>query len=130
MTVSTHSFRSINEATNERYAQIITASIAEAGTQSGAADLHGLAPIRLIMPSAWKSTAAIVKFNVSDDGENYYPFWSAGTAVTVAVKKSQAVRVDPELFWGVGYIKLTGTQAKGTAVTHPAVDIKIMARLI
>jgi hypothetical protein len=110
---------------------VLTATIVKNGTQSDGAFLDGRAPIRLIMPAGFKSTSAIVKFRTSEDGVTYAPFWSAGTAYTVAVQKSQAVRVDPTAFWGVGYIKLSGTQARGTAVTQGTIcPISVVARLI
>ena len=124
-------FKSVHEAANDRYADVYTATIAKNGTQSNAVFLDGRAPIRLIMPAGFKSTSAVVRFRTSEDGVTYAPLWSAGTAYAVAAQKSQAVSVDPTAFWGVGYIKLSGTQARGTAVTQGTIaPIGVVARLI
>jgi hypothetical protein len=124
-------FKSVHQAADDQYAAIYTGAIVATGTRTGALFLNGRAPIRLIMPALWAATAAQVRVQLSEDGVSYLPLWAAGTAYTVAVQKSQAVRIDPETFGGVAYIRLVGTTAKGTAAAQStAVTVGIVARLI
>ncbi len=116
---------------NDRYASVDDMAFAATGTQGAAVHLDGRAPIRLLIPSDWSSTAAIVHFDVSETGTSYVPLWVGGTAHTVAVQADQAVRLDPHNFWGVGYVKLIGTQARGTAVAQTtACTVSVVSRLI
>ena len=110
---------------------VFSASIAKDGTRTGAIALDGRAPIRLLIPSTWAGTAAIVHVDVSDDGVAYYPLWSASTAYTVSVLAGKASVVDPTTIYGAGYIRLVGTQARGTAAAQStAVTVGVVARLI
>lgn len=124
-------FKAIHQAADDQYADVYTATIVKNGTRSDGVFLDGRAPVRLIPSAGWSSTAAIVHVELSEDGETYVPLWSVSTAYTVPVVKSQASRVDPEQFWGVAYIRLIGTQARGTAVAQSTGStISIVARLI
>ena len=124
-------FKSTHQAADDQYADIYTGAIAKNGTRTGAIALDGRAPIRLLIPSGWAGTAAIVHVDVSDDGATYYPLWAAGTAYTVNVAAGKASVVDPTKFYGVGYVRLVGTQARGTAAAQStAVSVGVVARLI
>jgi len=124
-------FKTQHEAADDQYATVKTVSIIATGTQSTVAHLDGKAPIRLLMPADWSSTAVVVHVDVSEDGTTFLPLWDSGTAYTVAVQASQAVAVDPAKFWGVGYIRLLGTTAKGTAVAQTtACEVSVVSRLI
>ena len=102
-----------------------------AASTRGTIEIGGLAPIRLLVGSKWASTAPIVHVQVSEDGTTYYPLWAAGTAYTVAVRAGKASVVDPTKFYGVGYIRLVGTTAKGTATAQSTgVSVGVVARLI
>lgn len=124
-------FKSVHQEAEDQYIKVFTATVVKNGTQSSAVNLEGRAPIRLNMNAGWKGTSPVVKFQVREtSGAGYLPLWSGGTAYTVAVKKSQAVRVDPTIFSGVNYIKLSSTTARGTAVTQGTIaPIGIVARL-
>lgn len=91
-----------------------------AASTRGQIGLGGLAPIRLLVGSKWAGTAPIVHVEVSEDGTTYYPLWASGTAYTVAVKAGKASVVDPTKFYGVKYIRLVGTRARGTAEAQSA----------
>ena len=124
-------FKTQHQAADSQYIDIYDSAYIATGTQCAAVDLDGRSPIRLLMPTGWETTSVIVHIDVSDDGVTYHELWSAGTAYTVAVKKSVAVRVDPEVFWGCRWVRLVGTTARGTAeaqATHGTVGI--VARLI
>ena len=124
-------FKSVHQAADDRYIDVYASAYVATGTQCAAVDLDGRAPVRLLMPAGWAGTAPVVRVDVSDDGTTYRELWSAGTAYTVAVKASQAVRVDPETFWGCRWIRLVGTSAKGTAVAQTTQgSVGIVARLI
>ncbi|MCK9357092.1 MAG: hypothetical protein M0R22_08140 [Dehalococcoidia bacterium] len=124
-------FKTVHQAADAQFLKIYDSAYIATATQGTAVDLEGRSPIRLLMPAGWETTAAIVHIDVSDDGTNYYELWSAGTAYTVAVKKSVAVRVDPEVFWGCQWIRLVGTRARGTAEAQATQGtIGIVARLI
>lgn len=124
-------YKSGFEETNDRYAAVQTVNLIATGTQSTTANLDGKSPIRLLVGAGWSSTATIVHIDISDDGTTYYPLWASGTAYTVAVQESQAVSVDPTKFWGVGYIRLIGTLARGTAEAQStACSVGIVTRLI
>ena len=124
-------FKSVHQAADDQYIDVYSSAIVKDGTQCAAVNLDGRSPVRLLMSAGWATTAALVHFDMSDDGVTYRELWSAGTAYTVAVKASQAVRVDPEVFWGVNYIRLLGTQAKGTAAAQTTQGVVgIVARLI
>ena len=129
--MTTTDFKSAHQMADDQYIDVYSSAIVKTGTQCTAVNLDGRSPIRLLMPAGWATTAALVHFDMSDDGVTYRELWSAGTAYTVAVKASQAVRVDPEVFWGTNYIRLLGTQAKGTAVAQNTQGVVgIVARLI
>jgi len=124
-------FKTQHEAADDQYATVKTVSIIATGTQSTVARLDGQSPIRLLMPAGWSSTAVVVHVDVSEDGTSFLPLWDGGTAYTVAVEASQAVAVDPTKLWGVGYIRLLGTTAKGTAVAQTtACSVSVVTRLI
>lgn len=125
-------FRSRQQAADDLYIRIKTATILAGGTQSDAVVLDGLSPIRLMFPAGWKSTSPIVHVKVSEDGSTYYPLWTASnTAYTVPAVKSRAYQLSPDDFQGVTYIKLAGTQARGTAVTQGTIcPIQVVARLL
>lgn len=135
MATTTKPFRGINEATNEQYCSFVgvkTATIVKGGTRSDAVLLDGLSPVRLCFPAGWRTTSAIVKVSVSENGSTYYPLWKAtGTAYTIPAVKSRAYQLSPDDFRGVTYIKLSSTTAKGTAVTQGTIcPISVVARLI
>ena len=117
---------------NELYPTTITASIAATGTQSGAAELDGKCPIRLLIPSGWRSTAAAVRVLLSDDGTTYRRLYDRyGTVYSVTVAADQAVQLDPADMASVSYIKLSSCTAQGTAVTQGTVaPVGIVARLV
>ena len=94
-----------------------TATIANGGSLSGAVDLDGLRPARLVMPSAW--TAAAISFDVSADGVTYGPLYDQyGTEVTISSANAVASRqiiLDPTLFMSVRYLKVrSGTNGSTT----------------
>jgi len=124
-------FHTQHEAADAQFARVDTVSIIATGTQSTTAYLGGRAPIRLLVPGGWSSTAAIVHFDIADTAGSYYPLWASGTAYTVAAGSGQAVSVDPTKFYGVKYIRLLGTQARGTAVAQTtACTVSVVSRLI
>ena len=124
-------FKTQHQAADDQYIDIFSAPIVATGTRTASVDLDGRAPIRLLMPAGWATTAAIVHFDISDDGTTYYRLWSAGTAYTVTTVKSKASPVDPEKFWGCKYLRLVGTRARGTAEAQTtACVVGIVARLI
>jgi len=117
---------------NDLYPTTITASIAATGTQSGAAELSGLCPIRLLVPSGWRSTAAAVRVLISEDGTTYRRLYDRyGTVLSIEMAADRAVQIDPNDFAGVSYIKLSSCTAQGTAVTQGTVaPVGIVARLV
>ena len=124
-------YKTQHQAADDSYIDIYSSAFIKTGTQCAAVDLGGRCPVRLLMPAEWSTTAAIVHVDLSDDGTTYSELWSAGTAYTVAVQPSQAVRLDPYIFTGCRYIRLVGTLARGTAEaqsTHGVVGI--VARLL
>ena len=124
-------FKSTHQAADDQYAAIYTGAIVATGTRTGALFLDGRAPIRLLVPSGWAGTAAIVHVAVSDDGATYYPLWAAGTAYTVNVSAGKASVVDPTKFYGVSHIRLVGTTARGTASAQSAATtLGIVAQVI
>ena len=135
MVTTTTPFRSIGEAQNEQYVSFVgvkTATIVKDGTQSNAVLLDGLSPIRLLWPAGWKSTSPVVRVLVSENATTYYRLYTAtGTGYTIPAVKSHATQLDPDAFRGVTYIKLSGTQARGTAVTQGTIcPISVVCRLI
>ena len=125
------SFKSVHQAADDSYIDVFASAVVKNGTQCAAVDLDGRAPVRLLMPAGWAGTAAIVHVDLSDDGTTYRELWNAGTAYTVAVKASQAVRVDPWVFGGCRYVRLVGTTAKGTAAAQSTQGtVGIVARLL
>jgi len=125
-------FRSTFEAADDQYVRIKTATIVKDGTRSDAVALNGLSPVRMMYPAGWKSTSPIVHVKVSEDGTTFYPLWTAAnTAYTIPAVKSRAYQVSPDAFRGVTYIRLVGTQARGTAVTQGTIcPISVVCRLI
>jgi len=119
-------FKSAHEVADASFVDTYNSAFIATGTQCAAVDLGGRCPVRLLMPAEWSTTAAIVHVDLSDDGTTYRELWSAGTAYTVAVQPSRAVRLDPYIFTGCRYIRLVGTLARGTAEaqsTHGVVGI-------
>lgn len=109
-----------------------TLSIAATATR-GACSIGNRAPIRLLIPSTWATTAAIVHVETSEDGTTYYPLWDSAnnTAYTVVTNTGKASIVDPTKFHGVAYIRLIGTQARGTAFAQAtAVTVSVVAMKI
>ena len=124
-------FKTQHQAADDSYVDIYSSAIIKNGTQCAAVDLDGRAPLRLLMPAGWAGSAAIVHVDLSDDGTTYRELWSAGTAYTVAVSASQAVRVDPWIFGGCRYVRLVGTRARGTAAGQTTQGtVGIVARLL
>lgn len=85
-----------------------TASIANAGSLSGAVDLGTMRPARLVVPAAW--TAAAISFDVSADGVTYGPLYDQyGSEVSISsanVVASRQIVLDPTLFMSVRYLKV------------------------
>lgn len=101
------------------------------GATRGEMDIGGLAPIRLLGGTGWAASAPIVHIETSEDGATYYPLWASGTAYTVPVVADRANVVDPTKIYGVNYIRLVGTTAKGTAIAQTtACTVSIVARHI
>jgi hypothetical protein len=124
-------FKTVHQAADAQFIKVYDSAYVATATQGTAVDLEGRAPLRLLMPAGWASTSVIVHVDISDDGTTYRELWSAGTAYTVAVKKSQAVRVDPNIFGGCRYVRLVGTTARGTAFAQGTQGVVgIVARLI
>lgn len=125
-------YRSVHEATNELYPVTYTATIVAEGTRSDVVTLDGRCPIRLLVPSGWRSTAAAVRVLVSEDGTTYRRLYDRyGTVYSITMASSRAVQVEPTDFAGVNYIRLSSCTAAGTAVTQGTVSpVGIVARLV
>lgn len=123
--------KSIHQYADEAYIETYESTFVTAGTRGSAVNLDGKAPIRLIMPSTWINTqSTLLHVQLSTGGSTYTELWSAGTAYTVSVAKSKAVRLDPDQFGGVTYLRLISTLARGTAATQHAGVVTIVARRI
>lgn len=109
---------------------LYTLPFAAAATR-GDISIGELSPVRLLVGTGWSSTATIVHVETSEDGVTYYPLWASGTAYTVPVSEGKASVVDPTKFYGVSYIRLIGTRARGTAEAQStACAVGIVARSI
>ena len=95
---------------------ILTFTIANGASLSGAVDLRGLTPVRIIMPSAW--TTANLTFNVSYDGVNFTNLYDElGTEKTVTAAASYSIYLAPADWVGYKQLKIrSGTS--GTAVNQ------------
>jgi len=123
--------KAIHEFGDEHYIDVFGLAFAAGATRSGAANLDGRAPVMIYVPAQYSATQGLtLRIQVSTGGTTYYPLWNAGTAVTVAVAPSQAVRIDPTLMWGMHRIRLHSTEPRGTASTQHACTISLIARLI
>jgi hypothetical protein len=122
--------KSVHQAATDQYIKVYPVTFAAAATRTNTKYLDGRAPVLLYVGTVSKTQGQTLRVYVSTGGTTYSQLWSAGTAVTVAVQPSQAVRVDPQLFWGVHYIRLAATEPRGTASTQHAATIDIVARLI
>jgi hypothetical protein len=122
--------KSVHQAATDQYIKVYPVTFAAGSTRSSTKYLDGRAPVLLYMGTVSKTQGKTLRVYVSTGGNTYSQLWSAGTAYTVAVDAGQAVRVDPEVFWGVHYIRLHSTEPRGTASTQHAATIDIVARLI
>lgn len=123
--------KSIHQAQDAQFIKFYEATFAAGATRATPVNLDGRAPVLLYMPAAYSQTQGLtLRVQLSTGGTTYSPLWNAGTAYTVAVQRSQAVRVDPEVFWGVNYIRLHSTEPRGTASTQHASTVTIVARLL
>ena len=73
----------------------VTATIAAAGSLSGAVELKGADVIRIAMPAAW--TAADLTFQISDDGGTTFRnvYWDWGPEMVVDAAASMSIELSP-----------------------------------
>ena len=92
--------------------------IANGQSLSAAAQVGGYLLCGIIMPSAW--TAAALTFQASKDGTTYNNLYSdGGVEHTVVADASRHIKIDPQDFAGVQYVKVrSGTS--GTPVAQGA----------
>jgi hypothetical protein len=92
--------------------------IAEDESLSTAVRLGGDIPVELIMPAAW--TAAALTFQTSSDGVTYQDLYTdAAAEVTVQAAAARNIKLNPETFTGINYLKIrSGTS--GTPVAQAA----------
>jgi len=97
---------------------LVSATIANAASLSGAVFLGSGTLIRIQMPTGW--TAASLTFQVSEDGVTYQNHYDdAGNEVTLTVAASRSVQVTPDSLQGALYLKVrSGTS--GSAVNQGA----------
>ena len=107
-------------------------AFAATGTRGTVVNLDGKAPVRLLIPGTWASTAVRVRVRVSEDGTTYYPLYDdTGNQKSIVVSTGRAVALDPVEFCGVTYLQLRGTQATGTAAAQSAAcRITVITRLV
>jgi len=80
------------------YRRVLSATIANGQSLSGAVNLYGARIAGLIFPAAWTLTGSgqFVSFEVSIDAATFYPLLdSAGNVVTVGVTVGAAVGPSP-----------------------------------
>lgn len=96
--------------------RLITVTIANNASLSGAVDLGGYAPIGIIMPSAW--TTANLTFQTAADATNYANVYDMfGTEYTVVASTSRYIVLNPVDFAGIRGLKIrSGTS--GSAVNQ------------
>ena len=123
--------KSVHQRATDSYIKAFTTVFATGGTRGTPVDLDGRTPVRIHMPSTWINTqSTLLHIQLSTGGTTYQDMWSANTAYTVAVAKSKAVVLDTSKFWGVNYIRLHSTLARGTAATQHYGVVTIIARVI
>jgi hypothetical protein len=107
-------------------------AFAALGTRGTVVDLDGKAPVRLLIPGNFATTAVRVRVRVSHDGATYYPLYDdAGNQKSIVVSTGRAVALDPAEFCGISYLQLRGTQATGTAAAQStACRVTIITRLV
>ncbi|SHF52013.1 hypothetical protein SAMN02745157_2287 [Kaistia soli DSM 19436] len=94
---------------------VFSASIAAAGTLSGAVDLGLYRLCRIVMPASW--TAAVLTFQTSPDGTNWYDLYDAGgSEYTVQAGAGRGIVVPLSDFLGTRYLKIrSGTSGAAVA---------------
>lgn len=91
---------------------VVTATIANGASLSGAVDLKSGRVVALAMPAAW--TAAVVTFQVSVDGGGTYQdlMDQYAAEVSLAVAQGKTYQLDPAMFLGFSNLKVrSGTSA-------------------
>lgn len=91
---------------------MVTATIANGASLSGALDLKSGRVVALAMPAAW--TAAVVTFVVSvDAGATYQDLYDQyGAEVSLTVTQGKTLQLDPAMFLGFTLLKVrSGTSA-------------------
>lgn len=88
-----------------------TVTIAAGATGlSGAIDVGSYAPVAIIMPGTW--VAAVLSFQASIDGTNYFDLYEQGTEYTVPTTTNIHNHIDASVFAGVRWLKIrSGTAA-------------------
>ena len=109
--------------------EVLTATIANGASLSGALSLSGFRFVGVQMPAAW--TAAVITFQASFDGTTYADLTFEGTEINYAAAASQYIAADPAKFAGIRYLKIRsgtssaavaqGAQRLLSAVTRPLV---------
>ncbi len=92
-------------------------TVADAGTTSGALQLHGNLPAALIPTSAGSIAAATASFQASFDGTNYYPVHDRDTNAlySVAIAKDVYEALKAENFFGARFIRIVLSSAQSGA---------------
>jgi hypothetical protein len=96
----------------------VTATIAAAGTLSGAVQLNGTSLLQVLMPAGWDAAALSFQTCETEDGTFADLYDSFGTEVTLAVAAGRSVLVPDDMLRGVNFVKLrSGTSGATVAQT-------------
>ena len=89
------------------------ATIASGQTASSAVDLAGTALVGISLPAAFTGTALTFSAALTVDGTYQSVRDGAGNAISKTVAQGQYIPIDPALFHGVRFLKVTSGSAEG-----------------
>jgi len=102
----------------------LTATIADAATESGAVDLSGTTLVGVAFPAEFDGTAVTVKAASTSGGTYVNVYDNNGLQLSLTAAASRVITIDPVKTAGLQYIKLVaGTAQTGatvlTLITRP-----------
>lgn len=85
----------------------IVAVIPNGTKPTGAIDIRGVKPLKLVIPAAFTSTA--LNFNGSTDGVNWQPLYDASNAlIALTVAQGRDYPLDGYNFYGWPFLQIAG----------------------
>lgn len=108
----------------------IDVTIANAGTISAAVSVGDLTPVAIIMPATW--TSAVLTFSMCPTSggtfNDLYDGVGAGAEYTLTVAASRRVAIDPQMFLGVGFLKVRSGTGGSTVAQGGARTLSLVCR--